>query len=126
MSARRPDGERELTMMKWGFPPPNLSKAPVIAQSECALLARLAQSRMVLFRSGNLLLCVERHPANSVDWFALDETGVLFALADIWRLRAGERKGETCEHRLLAFLTTTSNHVWPSHAKAMLVLFTTG
>jgi hypothetical protein len=37
----------------------------------------------------------------------------------------GERKGETGEHRLFAFLTTESNDVVrPVHAKAMPVLLT--
>jgi putative SOS response-associated peptidase YedK len=37
----------------------------------------------------------------------------------------GERKGETGEHQLFAFLTTTSNDiVRPIHAKAMPVILT--
>jgi putative SOS response-associated peptidase YedK len=38
-----PEGERDLTLMRWGFPPPpNLGKVPVTvcAQSEVTLLAR--------------------------------------------------------------------------------------
>jgi putative SOS response-associated peptidase YedK len=59
-------------------------------------------------------------------WFALDESRPLFAFAGIWRLWTGERKGETGEHRLFAFLTTQSNDVVrPIHAKAMPVLLTT-
>jgi putative SOS response-associated peptidase YedK len=47
----------------------------------------------------------------------------LFAFAGIWRLWTGERKGETSEHTLFAFLTTASNDVArPIHAKAMPVL----
>jgi putative SOS response-associated peptidase YedK len=58
-------------------------------------------------------------------WFALDESGPLFAFAGVWRLWTGERKGETGEHRLFAFLTTESNAVVrPIHAKAMPVLLT--
>jgi putative SOS response-associated peptidase YedK len=50
----------------------------------------------------------------------------LFAFAGIWRLWTGERKGETSEHTLFAFLTTASNDVVrPIHAKAMPVLLTT-
>jgi len=59
-------------------------------------------------------------------WFALDESRPLFAFAGIWRLWTGERKRETGEHRLFAFLTTQSNEiVRPIHAKAMPVLLTT-
>jgi putative SOS response-associated peptidase YedK len=40
-------------------------------------------------------------------------------------LWTGERKGETGEHQLFAFLTTTSNDVVrPIHAKAMPVMLT--
>lgn len=40
----------------------------------------------------------------------------------IWRLWTGERKGETGEHRLFAFLATSANDVVrPIHAKAMPV-----
>jgi putative SOS response-associated peptidase YedK len=59
-------------------------------------------------------------------WFALDESRPLFAFAGIWRLWTGERKGETGEHNLFAFLTTQSNDVVrPIHAKAMPVMLTT-
>jgi SOS response associated peptidase (SRAP) len=58
-------------------------------------------------------------------WFALDESCPLFAFAGIWRLWTGERKGESGEHSLFAFLTTQSNDVArPIHAKAMPVLHT--
>jgi hypothetical protein len=43
--------------------------------------------------------------------FALDEARPLFAFAGIWRLWTGERKGETNERSLFAFLTTQSNDV---------------
>jgi Cys-rich four helix bundle protein (predicted Tat secretion target) len=49
----------------------------------------------------------------------------LFAFAGSWRLWTGERKGETGEHQLFAFLTTESNDVVrPIHSKAMPVLLT--
>jgi putative SOS response-associated peptidase YedK len=58
-------------------------------------------------------------------WFALDESRPLFALAGIWRLWTGERKGETGQHELFSFLTTEANEVVrPVHAKAMPVLLT--
>ena len=57
------------------------------------------------------------------NWFALDESRPLFAFAGIWRLRTGERKGETRAHQLFSFLTTEANEVVrPIHAKAMSVL----
>jgi putative SOS response-associated peptidase YedK len=48
---------------------------------------------------------------------------VRFSLSRGW---TGERKGETSEHQLFAFLTAESNDVVrPVHAKAMPVLLTT-
>jgi hypothetical protein len=41
-------------------------------------------------------------------WFALDDSRPLFAFAGIWRLWTGERKGETGEHQLFAFLKNLS------------------
>ena len=50
----------------------------------------------------------------------------LFAFAGIWRPWTGERKKETREHLLFAFLTTAPNAiVEPIHAKAMPVMLTT-
>jgi putative SOS response-associated peptidase YedK len=58
-------------------------------------------------------------------WFALDESRPLFAFAGIWRPWTAERKGETGEHSLFAFLTTVANDVIrPIHAKAMPVILT--
>ena len=56
-------------------------------------------------------------------WFAISEERPLFWFAGIWRPWTGERKGETGEHRLFAFLTTQANAVVaPIHAKAMPVI----
>jgi putative SOS response-associated peptidase YedK len=123
-----PDGERELTMLRWGFPPPpNLGTAPV---------TNVRNLKSPYWRGW---LKAEWHclvPATSfcewtdtrpkvTHWFALDENRPLFAFAGIWRLWTGERKGETAEHSLFAFLTTASNDVVrPIHAKAMPVLLT--
>jgi hypothetical protein len=49
-------------------------------------------------------------------WFALDESRPPFAFAGIWRPWTGERKGETGEHHLFAFLTAESND---SHVSAI-------
>jgi putative SOS response-associated peptidase YedK len=117
------DGERELTMMRWGFPPPpNLGTAPVTnvrnlkspywrgwlnAEWRCLAFCEWTDTRPKV-----------------THWFALDESRPLFAFAGIWRLWTGERKGER-EHHLFAFLTTESNDVVrPIHAKAMPVLLT--
>lgn len=122
------DGERELSMMRWGFPPPpNLGSAPVTnvrnlnspywrgwlkAEWRCLVLAT------------SFCEWTDSRP-KVTHWFALNESRPLFAFAGIWRLWTGERKGESGEHRLFAFLTTESNAiVAPIHAKAMPVLLT--
>jgi putative SOS response-associated peptidase YedK len=85
----------------------------------------MAQDGKALPRAGNIVLRMDRQPPE-VHWFALDESRPLFAFAGIFRLWTGERKGETGEHYLFAFLTTSSNDiVRPVHAKAMPGLLTT-
>jgi putative SOS response-associated peptidase YedK len=124
-----PDGERELTMMRWGFPPPpNLGTAPVTnvrnLKSPYWRDWLKGESRC-LVPATSFCEWTDSRP-KVTHWFAIDESRPLFAFADIWRLWIGERKGETGEHSLFAFLTTQSNDVVrPIHAKAMPVLLTT-
>jgi putative SOS response-associated peptidase YedK len=119
-------GERELTMMHWGFPPPNLGQT---------LVTNVRNLKSPYWRSWLRAEWRCLVPATSfcewtdsqpkiTHWFALDESRPLFAFTGIWRL-TGERTGETGEHSLFAFLTTGSNEVvWPIHTKAMPVLLT--
>jgi putative SOS response-associated peptidase YedK len=122
------DGERELTMMRWGFPPPpNRERAPVTNVRN----VKSPYWRMWLKTEWRCLV-----PATSFCewsgsrpkvpyWFALDESRPLFAFAGIWRLWTGERKGEAGPHELFSFLTTEANEVVrPIHAMAMPVLLT--
>jgi putative SOS response-associated peptidase YedK len=122
------DGVRELTMMRWGFPPPpNRGTAPVTNVRK----VKSPYWRLWLETEWRCLV-----PATSfcewsdsrpkvTHWFALDESRPLFAFAGIWRLWTGERKRETGRHELFAFLTTEANEaVRPVHAKAMPVLLT--
>ncbi|WP_414463356.1 SOS response-associated peptidase [Hyphomicrobium sp. DY-1] len=122
------DGERELSMMRWGFPPPPKGNRPVTnvrnvtssfwrawLKPECRVLVPVTS------------FCEYTDSTPKVPhWFALAETRPLFAFAGIWRPWTGTRKGETGEHRLYSFLTTESNGVvGPIHQKAMPVLLTT-
>src|SRR3954465_8057279 len=95
------EGERELTLMRWGFPPP-----PNLGTQQYA----------------------DTKPKKTPVWFALDESRPLFAFAGIWRPWTGVRKkteGEM-EHRLFSFLTTEANAVVaPIHPKAMPGILTT-
>ncbi len=85
------DGERELTMMRWGFPPPpNLGRVPVP-------VTNVRNLKSSYWRGWP-----------KAEWRCLvpvDESRPLFAFAGIWRLWSGERKGEVAEHQLFAFLT---------------------
>lgn len=124
-----PDGERELTMMRWGFPPPpNLGKAPVTNVRNLKSpywRGWLKAEWRCLVPATSFCEWTDSRP-KVTHWFALDETRPLFAFAGIWRLWTGECKGEIGEHRLFAFLMTDSNNVVrPIHAKAMPVLLTT-
>jgi putative SOS response-associated peptidase YedK len=79
---------------------------------------------MALPRSSNVILRMDGQSAKG-DPLVCTQTRPLFAFAGIWRLWTGERKGETGEHQLFAFLTTEPNEVVkPIHAKAMPVLLT--
>jgi putative SOS response-associated peptidase YedK len=124
------DGERELSMMRWGFPPPpNLGKALVTNVRNLKSpywRAWLKAERRCLVLATSFCEWTDSRP-KVIHWFALDESRpLLFAFAGIWRLWTGERKAETGEYRLFAFLTTAANDVVrPIHAKAMPVLLTT-
>jgi putative SOS response-associated peptidase YedK len=123
------DGERELAVMRWGFPPPpNLGTAPVTNVRNLKSpywRGWLKAEWRCLVPATSFCEWTDARP-KITHWFALDESRPLFAFAGIWRLWTGERKGETGEHQLFAFLTTASNDVVrPIHAKAMPVLLTT-
>lgn len=123
------DGVRELIMMRWGFPPPpNLGKAPVTNVRNTASpywRGWLKAEWRCLVPATSFCEWTDSRP-KITHWFALDESRPLFALAGIWRLWTGERKGEMGEHRLFSFLTTEANDVvQPIHTKAMPVLLTT-
>jgi putative SOS response-associated peptidase YedK len=124
-----PDGERELSMMRWGFPPPppKLGKVAVtnVRNMTSPYWRRWLKAEWrCLVPATSFCEWTDQSP-KIPQWFALDESRPLYAFAGIWRLWTGERKGETGEHRLFAFLTTEANElVRPIHAKAMPVLLT--
>jgi len=122
------DGERELSLMRWGFPPPpNLGNALVTNGRNLKSpywRGWLTAEWRCLVPATSFCEWTDSRP-KVTHWFALDESRPLFAFAGIWRLWTGERKGESGEHRLFSVLTTESNDVVrPIHAKAMPVLLT--
>jgi putative SOS response-associated peptidase YedK len=119
------DGERELSLMRWGFPP--LGTVPVTNVRNLTSpywRGWLKAEWRCLVPATSFCEWTNTTP-KVTHWFAIDESRPLFAFAGIWRPWTGGRKGESGEHRLFAFLTTESNDVVrPIHAKAMPVLLT--
>ncbi|WP_210490856.1 SOS response-associated peptidase [Microvirga antarctica] len=128
------DGERQLEMMRWGFPgPPNLSKVPVTnvrnTQSPYWRGWLKAEFRcLVPFTS----FCEyeDTKPRKTPTWFALSDDRPLAAFAGIWRPWTGTRGTKAApvegEHRLFSFLTTEPNaEVGAIHPKAMPAVLTT-
>jgi putative SOS response-associated peptidase YedK len=129
----RRDGERELTMMRWGFPPPpKLGNRPVTNirnLSSSYWRGWLKPEWRCLVPVTSFCEYTDTQP-KVPHWFALDEERPVFAFAGIWRPWTGTRgtKAEPVEgeHRLFGFLTCEANDVVrPIHAKAMPVLLTT-
>jgi putative SOS response-associated peptidase YedK len=122
------DGARELTMMRWGFPPPpNLGTRPVTNVRNVKSpywRGWLKPEYRCLVPATSFCEWTDAKP-KVTHWFALDESRPLFFFAGIWRPWTGDRKGESGEHLLYSFLTCDSNDVVrPIHAKAMPVILT--
>ena len=123
------DGNRQLSMFRWGFPPPpNLGKRPVTNVRNL----KSAYWRGWLKPEWRCLVpatafCEYTDTLPKVPhWFARDEGRPLFAFAGIWRPWTGERQKQGGLHRLFAVLTCEANAVVrPIHAKAMPVMLTT-
>ncbi len=132
------DGERELTMARWGMPSP---KHVIGARNSDPGVTNVrnmssphwrrwigVESRCVVpftsFAENELQPDGSRPPV----WFALDESRPLAFFAGIWTRWTSVRKvkeGETTND-LFAFLTTEPNAIIaPIHPKAMPVILTT-
>jgi putative SOS response-associated peptidase YedK len=123
------DGARELTSMRWGFPPPpNLGTQPVtnVRNTKSPYWRGwLKPEWRCLVPATSFCEWTDSRP-KVTHWFALNEERPPFAFAGIWRPWTGTRKGEEGEHLLYAFLTTDANAVVkPIHAKAMPAILTT-
>ena len=126
------DGERELILMRWGFPPPpNLGCAPVtnIRNTKSPYWRGwLKPGFRCLVPVTSFCEWTDSRP-KVPHWFALGNDRPLFAFAGLWRPWTGVRGTKAApvngEHLLFAFLTTESNEtVRPIHAKAMPVILT--
>lgn len=128
------DGERELSLMSWGFVLPQRDRA-----AKRVTNARDDKVRASRFWSSSL---EERRclvPVTSFSepkgkrpavwhWFAINEDRPLFAFAGLWRRWKGKLKpeAEPIELNTYAFLTTMPNEiVAPVHPTRMPVMLTT-
>ncbi|WP_407529497.1 SOS response-associated peptidase [Methylobacterium oryzisoli] len=132
---RAAESGRELTMMRWGFPPPpKVGTQPVTNVRNVASpywRPWLKPAFRCLVPVSSFSEYADTKPRKTPVWFALSEERPLLAFAGIWRpwtgLRGPKRDDPVEEeHRLYAFLTTEANGiVGPVHPKAMPVLLTT-
>jgi putative SOS response-associated peptidase YedK len=132
------DGERELTMMRWGMPPPPRTGGPPVTNirntSSPHWRGWLKPEHRCLVPANSFAeYAPEPNPETKkkdVVWFARDDDRPLFAFAGIWSEFRGDRgtksKPIPGPHLVYGFLTTAPNAiVEPIHDKAMPVILTT-
>jgi putative SOS response-associated peptidase YedK len=127
------EGERQLTMMRWGMPnPPQIPGITTnIRNTKSPHWRRwLAPESRCLVPMSSFCEYADTKPRKTPTWFAIDESRPLVAFAGIWTERTGTRgtKANPVEgrHLLYGFLTTEPNGiVAPIHPKAMPVILTT-
>lgn len=127
------EGERELAMLRWGFPPVAKPGARPITNvrnlGSSYWRGWLKPEFRCVVPATSFCEYDEKH-AKRPTWFALAEDRPLFAFAGIWRPWTGTRGTKSApvegEHLLYAFLTTDANAVVePVHPKAMPVILRT-
>jgi len=135
------DGERRLSMLRWGMPtPPQFLKLGAIDRGVTNIRnVQSAHWRAWLKPEFRCLVPVtsfseptdEPNTTGKKDWiwFALSEERPLFAFAGIWCTWTGTRGTKKSpvegKHQLYGFLTTDANAVVkPIHSKAMPVILT--
>ena len=127
------DGGRELTLMRWGFPPPNNGTHLVTNVRNVKSpywRAWLKPEWRAVVPATSFAEYEDTKPKKTPVWFALDDRRPLFCFAGIWRPWTGVRGTKAHpvegEHRLFSFLTTEANEVVrPIHPKAMPAILTT-
>ena len=126
------DGTRELTLMRWGFPPPpNVGTHPVtnVRNTKSPYWqAWLKPEWRCVVMATSFSEYEDTKPRKTPVWFAIDKSRPLFCFAGIWRPWTGVRKAVEGEqdHRLFSFLTCPPNAVVaPIHPKAMPAILTT-
>ena len=129
--------EREMTMMRWGMPPPRAGGFPVtnIRNTTSPHWRGWLKPESRCLVPANSFAEYAREPNQAtgkkdVVWFALNDERPLFAFAGIWTEFKGDRgtksKPIAGPHLVYGFLTTAPNAiVEPIHPKAMPVMLTT-
>ena len=132
-----PDGGRELLMMRWGFPPPNIPGSK--PRNPYLTNVRNSESRYWqtwLKNPGQRCLVPatsfaepdnNQGPKTIWTWFAQNDARPLMFFAGIWREWEGDRGTKAApnmgKHLLFSFLTTdASQDVAPVHSDATPVL----
>ena len=123
------DGKRELLMMRWGMPSPPQAKSTITTNVRNVASKWwqpwLGESHRCLVPVTSFCEYDWRSGKAVPTWFAMDDSRSLFFFAGIWRPFFGERKRESGEHLVFAFLTTEPNAIVRSvHEKAMPVILT--
>jgi putative SOS response-associated peptidase YedK len=127
------DGVREITMMRWGFPPPpNLGNRPVTNVRNAASpywRGWLKAEFRCLVPFTSFCEYEDTVPKKTPTWFALSEQRPAAFFAGIWRPWTGTRGTKATpvdgEHLLFSFLTTDANaEVGAIHPKAMPAILT--
>ena len=130
------EGERELSMMHWGFILPQNDKSPKVVKNARDDKVRTSNFWKSSFEQRRCLIpatsFAEYHPTHkdekghkTVVWFSLkgDEPRPPFTFAGIWRSWRGNYKDELREMNLYSMLTTTPNElVKPIHPTRMPVI----
>jgi putative SOS response-associated peptidase YedK len=132
-----PKGERELRMMRWGFPAPNLPgtkpRSPYLTNIRNTYSRywlpwlRRAEHRCLVPVTSFAEPDNNQGPKSIWTWFARDESRPLMFFAGIWREWEGDRGTKAVpdvgRHLVFSFLTTdASPDVAPIHPDATPVL----
>jgi putative SOS response-associated peptidase YedK len=129
--------ERELTMMRWGMPPPPRAGGYPVTNIRNTSSPHWRgwlrpENRCLVPANSFAEYAPEANPATGkkdVVWFALNDDRPLFAFGGIWTEFRGDRgtksKPIPGPHLVYGFLTTAPNAiVEPIHSKAMPVILT--
>src|SRR3954469_1343103 len=121
----RAEGERELTLMRWGFPPPPKPGTQPVTNVRNVKSPYwrgwLRPEWRCVFPATSFSEYADTKPKKTPVWFALDESRSLFCFAGIWRPWTGIRKkaeGEL-EHHLRG-----ERHRCANPSKAMPLILT--